>query len=237
MKKRSLKVLTALAVLALVPVFLLPYALPRVLSFLRPDIQFRAETTAKTLFLTIDDSPSANTGEILRVLRKHEVKATFFVIADRVKSPEQLADIVASGHSLGNHLRTTKAASKLSLEEFRSDLDACSALLAKSGEAPRRFRPASDFGTREQNAYAAAKGYQPTMGTVFPLDHWISNPRWLTRFARGLAIPGGIVILHDGEIRGRTTADVLDQLIPQLKRDGYVFERLDRATQLTGQRQ
>lgn len=128
---------------------------------------------------------------------------------------------------MGNHLKTTKACSTLSLAEFSADFDACSALIEKRGAAPL-FRPASDFGTKEQIAYARSKDYRPTMGTVFPLDHWISNPDWLICITQWLVVRGGIVILHDGDIRGHTTAEVLDQLLPQLKTAGYIFERLDR---------
>jgi peptidoglycan/xylan/chitin deacetylase (PgdA/CDA1 family) len=40
-------------------------------------------------------------------------------------------------------------------------------------------------------------------------------------------VPGGILIMHDGDVRGRTTATVLDELIPQLKAAGYSFGRLE----------
>ena len=65
--------------------------------------------------------------------------------------------------------------------------------------------------------------------TVFPLDHWISDSRWLVRIARWLSVKGGIVILHDGETHGQTTAAVLDALLPQLRAAGYEFGRLEEA--------
>lgn len=228
MKKRLFKTLVAFSLCALALLLALPHALPWVLSRYRPDIRFIVATNEKKLFLTIDDAPSKNTSEILRVLKKHDVTATFFVIADRVKSKAQLDEITTAGHSLGNHLKTTKASSKLPLLEFRSDFDACSAVIEKSGKA-QLFRPASDFGTKEQIAYVESKGYRATMGTVFPLDHWVSNPTWLVRITRWLTVRGGIVILHDGDVRGNTTAEVLDELIPKLKTTGYVFARLDQA--------
>jgi peptidoglycan/xylan/chitin deacetylase (PgdA/CDA1 family) len=197
-----------------------------VLSGYRSDIQFAGSTSGKKLFLSIDDAPSNNTSEILRVLKKHQVSATFFIISDRVKSPLQLEEIVAAGHSLGNHLKTTKACSKLSLEEFQSDFDACRATIERTGKWDL-FRPASDFGTKDQIAYARGKGYRAVMGTAFPMDHWISDRDWLVRIARWLSVPGAIVILHDGDVRGRTTAEVLDRLIPELKVEGYAFDRLN----------
>src|SRR5688572_10707263 len=60
-----------------------------------------------------------------------------------------------------------------------------------------------------------------------PYFTWISDSWLLVRVARWLTVRGGIVILHDGDARGRTTASVLDRLLPQLKKAGYIFGRLE----------
>lgn len=229
MKRRVLIILGALGVVGFAVVLALPHVLPSALSFYRGDIRFAVATGEKKIFVTIDDAPSKSTAEILRVLKKHDVPATFFVIADRVTAPGQLEEIVAAGQSLGNHLKTTRACSKLSLAEFKSDFDACSVLMERAGK-PKFFRPASDFGTKEQIAYAKSKGYQTVLGTVFPMDHLISDSGWLVRISRWLAVRGGILILHDGAVRGRTTSEVLDRLLPELKAAGYDFGRLDEAS-------
>lgn len=226
MKRRRLFFITYPLVLAAGTFALTPRILPSVLAEYRSDIRFTVETNQKRVFLTIDDAPSSNTRAILDVLRKHRVPATFFVISSNVTSEEQLRQIIDDGHTLGNHLKTTKACSKLSFEEFRSDFDACAALLEPMQKA-RYFRPASDFGTSKQIAYVRSRGYQAFMGAAFPLDHWVSAPVVLTRLTSWLAAPGAIVILHDGSVRGRTTAEVLDRLIPRLKTAGYSFGRLE----------
>ena len=173
------------------------------------------------------------TPSIMAVLKENHVPATFFVIGGRVHSDAQLRRIVEAGISLGNHMRTTARCSSLSLPEFRSDFDLTDRLLRRFS-APVYFRPPSDLGTPEQMAYVASKGYQPIMGTVFPLDHWIQKPSLLAPLTRWLAVPGGIVIMHDGDVRGRTTAKVLADVLPALKRAGYTFESLDRMTPAKG---
>ena len=95
-------------------------------------------------------------------------------------------------------------------------------------DGARLFRPASDFGTPEQIEYARSKGYQTIVGTVFPMDHWISDSDSLARISRWLAVPGGILILHDGATRAQTSAAVLDRLIPELKAAGYSFGRFEK---------
>lgn len=226
MRKRLFILVGGLIFVGLLALVVTPHLAPWALGRWRSDICFRGASEAKRIFLTIDDAPSPGTAEILRTLKQHNVPATFFIIADRVHSHSQLQEIVAAGHSLGNHLRTTTPCSELSLEEFRKDFDACAATLSRV-QPTRLFRPPSDFGTRHQMAYARGQGAVPVMGTVFPLDHWISNPTLLTMLGRWLSVRGGIVILHDGDSRGRTTANVLDQLIPKLKAAGYSFGRLD----------
>ena len=228
LKKCLLVGLALLVISVLISFAAVPRLLPWMLSLYRADIRFAVPTKEKKIFITIDDAPSESTREILRVLKKHNAPATFFIIADCVKSPTQLDEIVAAKHSLGNHLRTFKACSKLSLPEFRADLDACSLLLERFGK-PRSFRPPCGLGTKEQIAYAQSRGYRAVAGTVFPLDHCISDSRWLVRLARWLSVKGSIVILHDGQSHGRTTAAVLEVLLPQLKAAGYEFGRLEEA--------
>ena len=79
-------------------------------------------------------------------------------------------------------------------------------------------------------AYVRSKGYQPVLGTVFPLDHWINRPSILALLVRWLAVPGGIIIMHDGNSRGHTTAQVLDRVLPLLIKAGYKFEALATGT-------
>ncbi len=213
-------VLIALAAFLMVPRTLAP-----LLHGIRPDIVFAIPGRGKEIFLTIDDAPSPYTPEILRILEKHHVSATFFVIGDRVASPAQLREIIARGHSLGNHLKTTQACSTLSLQQFKADFESCDRIIGPATHG--YFRPPSDFGTKEQIAYAASKGRTAIIGTVFPLDHWISNSGLLAPLIRWLAVPGGVIILHDGGERGRTTAALLDDIIPILKDSGYVFAKLN----------
>jgi peptidoglycan/xylan/chitin deacetylase (PgdA/CDA1 family) len=228
MKKRLISVLGIVGVLAAAVSLVVPRVLPSALSFYRPDILLAVPTKDKKVFITIDDAPSKNTGEILSVLTKHGVPASFFIISDRVSTPTQLEEIIQARHSLGNHLQTTKACSKLSQSEFETSFDHCAGLLQASTK-PRFFRPASDFGTRQQIAYARAKGYEAVMGTIFPMDHWISDPDWLVHLSSWLTVRGGILILHDGATGGQTSAVVLDRLIPKLKSAGFTFGRLEEA--------
>jgi peptidoglycan/xylan/chitin deacetylase (PgdA/CDA1 family) len=73
-------------------------------SFFLPVIS-RGTCSRKAVALTFDDGPDPlTTPELLRLLKKHRVNATFFVTGHRVVRYPQLAkDIMAQGHSLANH--------------------------------------------------------------------------------------------------------------------------------------
>ena len=56
------------------------------------------------LALTFDDGPARYTETILKILAKHNIRATFFVLGKKSKeNPELLRKIVKAGHLVGNH--------------------------------------------------------------------------------------------------------------------------------------
>lgn len=59
---------------------------------------------SKKVYLTFDDGPSDHTGEILDILKKHHVKATFFVIGKETETAKKMYQrIVLEGHTLAMH--------------------------------------------------------------------------------------------------------------------------------------
>lgn len=223
MRKLAWALIVALALLGAWTA--IPHLLPRLGAWLQPQLVWRGDAGRKIIYLSIDDAPTKGTKDVLAVLAKHRVHATFFIIAGRVKSDADLQAILDAGHSLGNHMRTTRACSKLSLEQFKADFDSTDALLSRFTK-PSLFRPPSDLGTSAQLTYVREKGYLPVSATIFPLDPWFENVGVLSFLDRWLAIPGGIFLMHDGDTRGARTAATLDIVIPKLRAAGYEFADL-----------
>lgn len=75
------------------------------------------------VYLTFDDGPSENTPEILAILKKHNVKATFFVTGKEGEEAEEwYREIVADGHTLGMHSYSHKYSVLYdSLDSFKDD--------------------------------------------------------------------------------------------------------------------
>ena len=63
--------------------------------------QSEVSPSGKVIYLTFDDGPSQYTQKLLDILRKYNVKATFFVM--KTGYTHLLDDIVAQGHSIAAH--------------------------------------------------------------------------------------------------------------------------------------
>lgn len=82
------------------------------------------ETKKTKVYLTFDDGPSANTDEILDILKRYDVKATFFVTGKTQEMYRSLyRRIVDEGHTLGMHSYSHRYAEiYASKEQFAGDL-------------------------------------------------------------------------------------------------------------------
>ena len=77
----------------------------------------------KIAYLTFDDGPSINTGKILDILKRYDIKATFFVVGRSDDNSKNLYKrIVKEGHAIGNHTYSHEYKTLYSSEEnFLSD--------------------------------------------------------------------------------------------------------------------
>src|SRR3954468_3370845 len=98
----------------------------------------------KQLALTFDDGPNdPHTLNLLDVLAKHDVKATFFLIGKHVAArPEVARRIAAAGHVIGNHTFTHPNLAFCAEQKIRHELNDCEKVLQDTvGEHSRLFRP------------------------------------------------------------------------------------------------
>ncbi|ASC70985.1 Chitooligosaccharide deacetylase [Halomicronema hongdechloris C2206] len=199
-----------------------PRPLLRLIQALSPGVLFFVETSQPLVALTIDDGPDGETTpDILAVLARYQVTATFFLISSRVPGQGAVVTaMVAQGHELGNHLTEDRPSITLSRAEFTAALTAAHDCLAAFA-APRWLRPASGWYRPAMVDIAHRHGYGVALGAPFPFDTHIPS----VDFACGQILttirPGSIIILHDGGQRGRRTLVVLERLLPVLQGRGY----------------
>lgn len=191
----------------------------------------------KQVALTFDDGPAPETTlQILDILDRHCVKATFFMVGIYAeRHPEIVREVAARGHTIGahtwshpNNLRHLSLAS--AKREIRRGFDAIADALAVAPEEQRELLvPFFRFpGLNDSKPLIAWLGERniATLSCEFGSDDWRRISSWEVkrRSIRNIASVGqGILILHDTKPR---TAAMLSSFILDLRARGYEFVQL-----------
>jgi peptidoglycan/xylan/chitin deacetylase (PgdA/CDA1 family) len=184
----------------------------------------RLPTTAKQVWLTIDDGPSADTPAMLALLEQHRARATFFVVGDRAqRAPDLLREIVRRGHTLGNHSASHPQAWFWALgpARMREEVARTQAVIAAiTGQAPRWFRAVVGMANPFVSAPLRTHGLARVAWSARAFDAFAADPQVVTtRIERGLA-PGAIILMHEGARHGRNV-EALALLLQRLDTLGY----------------
>jgi chitin deacetylase len=198
------------------------------------DVQLNSQDKAiaqvipqKAIALTFDDGPWPNsTSQVLDVLKKSNVKATFFMVGMQVeKYPQLVKQVVANGHAIGNHTWSHQY-DQYNESAAAREIDRTAELVYKTtGVKTSLFRPPAGILNNGLVTYAHEKKYAVVMWSVDSKD-WRSRRTTRQAFIDNVlkeAKPGGIVLLHDGGGDRSNTVQALPQLISQLKKHGYKF--------------
>lgn len=174
------------------------------------------QTTSNEVALTFDDGPTEHTSDILDLLKKHQVKATFFCIGKQIEThPEIFKRIVEEGHQIGNHTFSHdkkmgfKNASELVAEIQKTN----QIILQLTGKETDLFRP--PFGVTNPNfRRAVLKTNMKVIGwSVRSLDTVIQDENKILLRIISKLKPGAIVLLHDSSKR---TVHVLARLLAKM---------------------
>lgn len=195
------------------------------------DALYRVPGEEKTIYLTFDAGfENGHTPKILDVLKKHGVKATFFLVGNYLETqPELVRRMAAEGHTVGNHTYSHPDMSKI-LEEgaFREELQKNEELFrAVTGqEMSKLYRPPQGKFC-EANLTAAQKlGYRTVFWSLAYVD-WYEDqqPSHEEAFEKltGRIHPGAIVLLHN---TSKTNGEILDELLTKWEEMGYTFQPL-----------
>jgi peptidoglycan/xylan/chitin deacetylase (PgdA/CDA1 family) len=176
----------------------------------------------KKIALTFDAGSDAVGIGILDVLKKHNVKATFFLTGKWVEKYPSLAKRIANdGHDIGNHSYSHPDAVKTTASAFKNDIiKAEEAIKKATGKSPQpyfRF----PFGSYNSVALKTAgqAGYPYSIQWSLDTIDWQqpSTEVIISRIKTG-ASKGDIILMHIG---GINTPEAIDKVIPWLKNQGY----------------
>lgn len=191
----------------------MPSQIIKIIQQSYPDILFRVETQNKVVALTIDDAPySENTSELLDVLDKYNVKATFFVIGNKAIKYPKIFKRINDNHEVGNHDMDDVASIKTSPDQLYDRLIDVENIIGKT----RYFRPGCGYFSQNMIDKLKHK-WQMVLGDCYPHDPIITNKHVNCKYIMNKVSPGSIIIIHD---RSWTPA-MLDILLPALQTQGY----------------
>lgn len=227
-------VLTVLAVVARTLLHPSDWALRHVGRFY-PECVFRVATTERVVALTIDDAPHPDvTPGILRELRAHDIRATFFVIGSHAAAhPELIEAIRADGHELANHLYTDRMSARLRDAEFVDELRRTDALIQPL-ESPRWCRPGHGIITARMVKLMKDNGYSAVLGTAYPVDLYTSAAVTMRHFLRNIR-PGAVLVMHDGGPRRAGNVTTIASLLPRIRDMDYRIVTLGELRRLGGE--
>lgn len=161
----------------------------------------RGLSSAPYVAMTFDDGPHPkNTPRLLDMLRKRNIKATFYVIGGNVdRYPHIVRRLVAEGHEIGNHTYTHRKLTSLSDSEVKKEMRRTEdAIVRAAGVKPRTMRP--PYGallTRQRSFIFSDFSYPTIMWSVDPLDWKRPGPSVVkSRLLKG-AHNGAILLAHD----------------------------------------
>jgi peptidoglycan-N-acetylglucosamine deacetylase len=181
------------------------------------------DTKEKKVALTFDASwGEDNTEEILKVLNKYDVKATFFLVGAWIdQHPEKLKAIHTSGHEIGNHTDRHPEMSTITRERLIREIEIADSKIRKiTGSGTKLFRaPSGSYNNLVVETVESMNRYC-IQWNVDSID-WreegadIEYNRVIKK-----ARPGSIILFHN---EAKHTPGNLPRIIEYLKKQGYSF--------------
>jgi peptidoglycan/xylan/chitin deacetylase (PgdA/CDA1 family) len=180
----------------------------------------------KVIALTVDDGPSpVYTPQVLRVLEKYGVRATFSMVGKNVSYyPAVARDVVQSGHTAINHTWNHANLTKLNKSQQLAQITrAAAAIHAATGVHPRMFRAPYGVWSRQALDYCAAEHLIALDWSVDPRDWSRPGVSEIVRTIMRTTKKGSIILEHDGGGDRSQTVAALKVAIPRLIDEGYQF--------------
>ncbi len=190
------------------------------------------DPNGKYVALTFDDGPRPDvTPRILDTLKKHDAKATFFMLGSQVEYYPSLANKVEeAGHDIGNHTMNHQDLSILDSNKIKEEAQKSSRIIEKAtGQKPTLLRP--PYGAWNDSVKRVTKemGVPMVMWSVDSLDWKSRNAAAVNEEVMSNVAPGSIVLLHDIH---PSTADALPQLLSSLEEQGYQMVTVSQLLEL-----
>lgn len=184
---------------------------------------WRLDKTRKVVYLTFDDGPIPEiTPWVLELLKKEDIKATFFCVGENVqKYPEIYNQIIKDGHSVGNHTFNHWQGLKNENQDFFRNIEKAGLYIDSD-----LFRPPHGWLKTSQYNFLKKK-FRIIMWDLISCDYdQRIKPEKVLKNITDFVRPGSIITFHDSIKAQNNLFKALPLSIKWLKEQGYQFEAI-----------
>lgn len=194
------------------------------LKAIYPKLLWNKERSEKTVYLTFDDGPTEEiTKSVLSELKKHQAKASFFLIGKNAEAhPELVEKIKDEGHSIGNHTQNHLKGWKTSTTNYLKNIEECSSIFTSD-----LFRPPYGQIGFTQIPALKKRGYTIVMWDVLSgdFDPKIDGEQCYKNVVNNLE-NGSIIVFHDSVKAWPSLQKALPKVLLYLNEKGFVMKAL-----------
>jgi peptidoglycan/xylan/chitin deacetylase (PgdA/CDA1 family) len=174
--------------------------------------------------LTFDDGPSKNVNEILPLLDKYDVKATFFLIGNEIeKYPEEAGKIAEAGHQIGNHTYSHKRMVFKSPSYIKAEIEKTDKLIENAGYK-------GEIDVRPPNGkkiiglpYYLNKNDRETITWDLEPDSYYTTASDKVKYVKKNIKPGSIILMHPMYDDTGKELQAIEGILRELTNEGYTF--------------
>jgi peptidoglycan/xylan/chitin deacetylase (PgdA/CDA1 family) len=182
-----------------------------------------------TVALTFDDGPTAEfTPQILAILKKYNVKATFFMVGMNAKKhPAVVKQVLADGHAINSHSLTHPLLTKLNNAKLYKEIVMPQNIIYNIiGKKPVCLR--YPFGASNQHVRDAirSQGIVPVPMGFNSFDYDRPGVAKIVSWVLQNAHSGQVILLHDGFYSRQQTVEALPQIIEGIRKKGLGFSQI-----------
>lgn len=193
---------------------------PRLLRPFWGKVIWRKNPLEKVIYLTFDDGPVPEvTPQVLDLLDKYDLKATFFSVGENVqKYPETYSELIRRGHKTGNHTFNHLKGFSVSTEEYVANVKKAAEFIDSKLYRP----PYGRITFRQQKALQ--DDYEIIMWDLITYDYNRNlTPETVLSNVKRYSRNGSIVVFHDSIKAKENMLVVLPLAIEWWKSEGYRF--------------
>ena len=182
------------------------------------------KTNSMQIAITFDDGPHPTlTPEILKILDRYHVQATFFMVGVNVQNyPDAARAVIAAGHEVGNHTFTHGQIGRLSAGEVSREVGDCETVLEELCEyRPHLFRPPQGVVNEAIERCSRDNDYDLILWSLDTRDWENKNTDEIVERVLSTVTAGDIILMHDYIGHHSKTPEALEILLPKLLERGF----------------